>query len=109
LEAHELFEGWGDYPPTSITLKGLAAGFGVGVKENKVEDDGTFVPTEAQEAMQRSAMQAIAAKAGARLPIMRSRDPGLPKAKPVFDLDELRRKNAEAILKRIKGSNGVRH
>lgn len=105
-EANELFEGWEEYPPTSITLKAIAAGFGVGQKENKVEDDGTFIPTEAQEAMQRSAMQAIAAKAGSRLPILRGGDPGLPKAKPVFDIDSLRNKNIEVLKKRLlKGAS----
>ena len=110
-EVNELFEGWEDYPPVSVTLKALAAGFGVGVKENKVEEDGTFVPSEAQEAMQRSALQAIATKAGGRLPIMRGRDPGLPKAKPVFDLNELRNKNMDTLKRKLtKGALGsVRH
>ena len=106
-EVNELFAGWEDYPPVSVTLKALAAGFGVGVKENKVQDDGTFIPSEAQEAMQRSAMQAIAAKAGSRLPIMRGKDPGLPKAKPVFDLNELRNKNIDALKAKLRGASGL--
>lgn len=43
--------------------------------------------------MQKSALAGIAAKAGPRLPIVRGADKGLPKAAPVFDLDEMRLRN----------------
>jgi hypothetical protein len=58
--------------------------------------------------MQRSALQGIKEKAGPLLPIMRGRDPGLPKAPPVFDLDKMREKNIASLRKRVtKGSSGV--
>ena len=59
------------------------------------------VPPEAQLAMQRSAAQAITAKAGSRLPTVHGKDPGLPSAPPVFDLDELRKRNADVSRRRV--------
>lgn len=44
-------------------------------------------------------MAAIQAKAGNRLPVMVGRDPGLPKAPPVFDEEALRKQSAESIKK----------
>ena len=101
LEVNELFKGWEDYPPTNILVKALVNGFG-GIKKPKVDEDGFTIPSEAQDAMQRSAVGAIAAKADPRwLPVTRGRDRGLPKAAPVFDLTELRERNLEALRKRV--------
>lgn len=55
---------------------------------------------EAFEAMQNSALGAITSKAGSRLPVMQGKDPGLPKAAPVFDLDELRKRNSDIMSQR---------
>ena len=59
------------------------------MKDN-VGPDGN---SEEFAALQRGALAAIAAKAGTRLPIIQGKDKGLPKNAPVFDLEELRRKN----------------
>lgn len=55
---------------------------------------------EAFEAMQNSALGAITSKAGNRLPVMQGKDPGLPKAAPVFDLEELRKRNSDLMARR---------
>jgi hypothetical protein len=57
------------------------------------------IPADAMAAMNASALQAIQSKAGNRLPIIRGKDTGLPKAAPVFDLDAMRKRNAEVIVK----------
>jgi hypothetical protein len=65
------------------------------------------VPPEATAAMESSALSALATKAGPALPIMRGRDPGLPQAKPIFDIDELRSRNLDLLKTRVlKGGNG---
>ena len=97
-EVKELFEGWGEYPPTNILVKALVEGFGGKTSSLPSQQE---IPPAAMEEMQRSALAAIAIKAGPRLPIVRGKDKGLPKAPPVFDLDELRRRNANVGLKGI--------
>jgi hypothetical protein len=97
---NELFQGWKDFPPTNLLVRALVEGFG-GIKRT----DGTKaidIPPEAQDALQQSAVMAIASKADASwLPVTRGRDPGLPKTKPTFDIDELRKRNAAATRRRI--------
>jgi len=55
----------------------------------------------------------LSIKAGHMLPIRRGRDPQLPKQKPIFDIDELRKNNElrsqERLQRRIeaiKSKNG---
>jgi hypothetical protein len=48
--------------------------------------------------MQDSAIAAISARAGPRIPVVRGRDPNLPPA-PSFDLDEMRQRNEQARAK----------
>ena len=89
-EVNELFVGWDEHPPTNILVKAFV---GWGKKEQPLVD--ATIPPEALEQMQRSALAAISAKAGNRLPIIKGKDKGLPKVQPTFDLDELRRRNAQ--------------
>lgn len=80
-----------------MMLQALLEGFGgktAGEKEVEVSP-------EALSAMQDSAVAAIAAKAGSRLPITRGRDKNLPRTPPMFDFEELRKRN-EAILDKRK-------
>lgn len=65
------------------------------------------VPPEAAEAMQRSALTEIAAKAGRRIPIVRGRDKGLPKAPPILDVEAMRAKNEATAVRLTKGSASV--
>jgi hypothetical protein len=82
----------------------LVEGFGGGKKRSNELID---IPPEARDAMQTSAVAALATRADPKwLPITRGRDPGLPKAAPVFDLDELRRRNAEALKQRMSKEHG---
>lgn len=77
-------------------VKALVEGFGGGMKESGTEEkESADITPEAMDAMQRSAAQAIAAKSGNRLPVMVGKDLGLPIAPPMFDLDEMRRRNEE--------------
>lgn len=54
------------------------------------------IPPAALEAMTKSAMSEIQAKAGTRLPIVRGRDRGLPKTPPAFDPDVMAQRSREA-------------
>jgi hypothetical protein len=101
-EANELFQGWDEHPPTNLLLKAIAVGFGVIKKpEIKVQDD-TLQHQQAFDAMQRAAMHEIAVKAGPRLPILQGPDLGLPKAKPIFDIEELLKRNANVVQQRAE-------
>ena len=91
-EVRELFDGWSDHPPTNLLVKAIVEGLGGGKPKTYAPVD---VPPEAFEQMQKSALAAIAVKAGPRVPIIHGKDKGLPKAAPIFDLDELRKRNAE--------------
>lgn len=109
---NELFEGWSEYTPTNILVKAIVEGLGGGPKpKEEVDKDGFKVPVAAEYAMQRSAAQAIAAKAGSRLPVIQGRDKGLPQSAPIFDLDEMRKKNMEVLRRRteekLKGKENV--
>lgn len=106
-EARELFEGWDEHPPTNILVKALLDGFGGG--KNTKPDPDLKLPPHIQDTLQRSAVAAINAKADPKwLPVTRGRDPGLPGVAPIFDLDELREKNAERLRQRAqKGVEGV--
>ena len=97
-EANELFSGWSEFPPTNLLVKALVEGLGGGTKP-KVDPE-VDVPPEALAAMQRSAVGAISAKAGPRLPVVKGPDPGLPKTAPVFDIEELRRRNEDISRRR---------
>jgi len=108
LEAQELFEGWVDHPPTNLLVKAIVEGFG-GAKPKLAEGawSADNIPPEAMQAMQNSALQQIAVKAGPTLPIQRGRDKGLPKAPPIFDEETMRQRNEEARARiearRLKG------
>ena len=93
-----MFHGWEEYPPTNLLVKAIVEGLGGGAKPK--DDVDIDVPPEAMLAMQRSAAQAIVTKAGPRLPMVRGADKGLPPTPPTFDIDELRRRNAEVIQRR---------
>ena len=95
-----MFAGWSKYPPTNILVKALVEGFGGTTKTTPKPGEEFEIPSEAMAAMQKSAVEAIAAKAGSRIPVMKGKDPGLPKAMPIFDLDAMRQKNADIVRKR---------
>lgn len=86
-----------------MILKGFIGGFGGNATEPKTKT-ADEIPVEAMTAMQNSVMREIAVKAGNRLPVTKGRDRGLPKAPPVFDLEALRAKNAEAVERMKKRS-----
>lgn len=99
-EVKELFAGWDEHTPTNILLKGLIQGLSGGPKTAS-DDDGFHIPPHVQDVLQASAVAAIGSKADPSwLPVRRGVDPGMPGIAPVFDLDELRHKNAELIRKR---------
>jgi hypothetical protein len=100
VEVNELFTGWNEHPPTNILVHAIVKGLGGETTTTSSSDDTFTIPNEAQDALQKSATAAIAAKAGHRLPVIQGRDTGLPKASPVFDVDALREKNIELLKKR---------
>ena len=61
------------------------------------------ISPEALDEMQKSAIAGIEAKADPRiLPVIRGRDRGMPAAPPVFDIDEMRKRNAAVAARRSK-------
>ncbi len=92
-EANELFEGWVDYPPTNILVKAIV-GWTSGTGTKGV-NGGAIMPPEAAEAMEKAALAEIQAKGAGRIPIVRGRDKGLPKAPPVFDVEAMRAHNTD--------------
>lgn len=100
-EVNELFAGWDEYPPVYLSVKAIVVGLGGGTKPTGIADPDFAVPADAMARMQSSALQEIKAKAGTRLPVMPGRDPGLPKAAPVFDPDELKRRSSDAVRRRL--------
>lgn len=96
-EVNELFEGWDEHPPTNILVKALVDGFS-GKKPADVNSSSDVdMPPEAFKVMQASALEQIKHRAGNRVPVVRGKDPGLPKTAPIFDFDAMRAKNAERI------------
>jgi hypothetical protein len=79
-------------------VKALVEGFGGKPGADSAKE--FYIPPEAMRAMQDSAMAEIATRAGNRLPIIKGRDKGLPKAPPTFDVDELKRRNEAVRQKR---------
>jgi hypothetical protein len=100
LEVNDLFAGWDEHPPTNILVKALLEGLGGGNKAKTKAVTSADIPAAAMDAMQKSAMQAIAAKAGPTLPIIQGKDKALPKTPPIFDENELRQRNAEVLKRR---------
>lgn len=101
---NDLFRGWDEYPPTNLLVKAIVEGLG-GCKA--VAAPEVEMTSEAFEAMQNSAIAAIAAKAGSRLPVVQGRDRGLPNKAPVFDLDELRNRNMTVKAKTVVGDEAL--
>jgi len=92
-EANELFEGWGEHPPTNLLVKAIVEGFG-GTRPGPMGQTADVqMPPAAAEAMEKAALAEIRTKGAGRIPIIQGRDKGLPKAPPVFDLDKLRERN----------------
>lgn len=82
-----IFASWREYPPVNVLLKSLLEGLGA------KPEDPTVTPSELAE---------LHKQVGSALPIIKGRDVGLPKSTPVFDLDEMRRKNQTLIKNRLK-------
>jgi hypothetical protein len=102
LEVNELFEGWGDAPPTNLLLKAIIEGFG-GKGQGRAEPPVSAVQTPQDVD---SALQELASKAGPALPVMRGKDPALGRFKPVFDEDSLKAKNLSAQQRMKARGNG---
>jgi len=98
-EVNELFEGWRDYPPTNLLVKALVEGFGGKAATAESKTPSADIPPAAMAAMQNSALAQIQVKAGPTLPVVRGRDPGLPKTPPIFDPEVLRAKNSALRLR----------
>jgi hypothetical protein len=86
-EVNDLFSGWKDHPPVYVLVKAIVEGFGGGKKTDIEEKDIDQLQRESR----------------GLLPILRgTKDPGLPKSAPVFDLDQMRIKNQERIKANLK-------
>lgn len=86
---HELFGQWSETPPTNVLLSLVARSLGIKWGQPTIEPlAGDGIPSELRN------------RPG--LPIVRGRDPGLPKTAPVFDLNAMKRKNIERMVATAK-------
>lgn len=88
-----MIEGWTEYPPLGILVKAIVVGFG-GRPAAKSQ--------QPQAAADDSVLTELSVKAGRALPVIRGKDSGLPQAKPMFDFEALKQKNAERRVKAIR-------
>jgi hypothetical protein len=93
-EVNELFTGWEEHPPVYVLVKAIVQGLGGGgampsheTIEEQTTDDQILSKLRAEVQ-------------GLSMPIVRGRDPGLPKSKVVTDLDQMREKNRARIIER---------
>lgn len=85
-EVNELFLTWNEHPPVYVLLKALVEGLGGGTKPKPID--------EAQ-------IQELTFKSRGALPVVaKGKNPFEPKAAPVFDLETMRAKNREILLKK---------
>lgn len=91
-----MFDDWGENPPLYVLVKTLVEGLAGAGKPR------TLASAAAKAGIDEATLAKLRAEAGKALPQIKGRDPGLPKAAPVFDLDVLRRRNAERIAKAVK-------
>lgn len=94
-EANGLFGSWKENPPTNLLLSAIVQAFGGGSAQPSVSEK-TDVP---KHVITDSDLTKLSVVAGANLPIRR-KDPGLPKTKPVFDMNDLVEKNNRMIRTR---------
>lgn len=98
-----MFAGWDEHPPTNILVKALLDGLSGGAKPKTDAEGNWNIPPEALAEMQKSAVASIQAKADPGwLPVKSGPDKGMPKMAPIFDVDELKAKNAEALQRMIR-------
>lgn len=99
VEANELFEGWADEPPTNVLLNGIVRGFA---------GKGATTPSREQRALETGGaitnvtdadLIKLSVEAGPALPVQRTKDIGLPKKAPVFDMLEMRKRNTDVIVR----------
>lgn len=103
-EANMYFRGWEESPPTFVLVRAIAEGLGGEVRQ----------PTEAEKAVEAAGadvertLTEISVRSRGSVPVTRGKDLGLPKIPPAFDLDEMRRRNAERVLMRHKARIAAR-
>ena len=94
-EANELFDGWREAPPVHILVRGIYLGLG-----GKLAGAERIASSASDEYTVDNLPSELRNRPG--LPILRGRDPDLPKAPPVFDLDAMRQKNLLRLVARAR-------
>ena len=109
-EAREIFDGWPDYPPLFLMLKGLVQGLSgggeptvrqtlAGMSDDELRALSPPLPIDDSE------LDRLSTSSFGQLPRLNRPDPDLEKMSAVFNLDEMRQKNLArrvAMAKRKK-------
>ncbi len=95
-EVQEVVKGWSEEPPLVFLVEALVHGLGGGTKPKVLEPETLPAPS-IDPIPSPGELSDLAFRAGRSLAIV-DHDPGLPKSAPIFDLDELRRKNVEKAV-----------
>lgn len=92
-EVNELFAGWEEHPPVYVLVKAIVQGLGGGGAMPSRE-------TIEEQIIDDQILNKLRAEVQGYMPVVRGRDPGLPKSKVVTDLDQMREKNRARIIER---------
>lgn len=98
----EIFDGWKDDPPVFLLLSSFLRGPG---EESTTDEMSPSKPSKVSGGITDAQLSKLSVQAGHLLPIRRGKDPLLPKQKPIFDIEELRKlnnmKSEERLQRRI--------
>lgn len=105
-EAREIFDGWPDYPPVFLMLKGLVEGLA------GRPNDRPALPSESVRSISPppnddATLERIATDSLGQIPLMRRPDPQLAAMKLETDFDALRQRNLERRLEIAMRKAGV--
>lgn len=85
--ANEYFDGWADNPPTYILVKSLVEAFGGKAETPQISDRD---------------ISELGRLAGPMLPIIHGRDEEIERMAPVFDFEEMKRRNDMKKLGKLR-------
>ena len=103
-EVREIFDGWKLDPPVFLLLSAFLRGPG---EESTTDEMSPSKPSKISgpnlgPGITDGQLAKLSVEAGHQLPIRRGKDPLLPKQKPIFNIDELRKANEMRSKERLE-------